>query len=274
MAPGLCTACGTQYRERPARCLICEDARQFVPPTGQAWTTPEALAATHVNGWRRLRPDLFALRTEPAFAIGQRALLLRTPHGNLLWDCLALLDAATVDLVAALGGLAAIAISHPHYYTAMNEWARAFGCPVWLHEADRAWVAHDGGALRYWRGAACEPLPGITLLRVGGHFPGGTVLHSAAGSGTLLSGDVLQVVPDRAHVSFMYSYPNYLPLPASAVERIVATLDPFDYDSVYGSFANAEITSGARLAVARSAERYRALLDGRAPPGANAPASR
>ena len=26
-----------------------------------------------------------------------------------------------------LGGIAAIAISHPHYYTSMVEWSRAFG---------------------------------------------------------------------------------------------------------------------------------------------------
>ncbi|MBI0331797.1 hypothetical protein [Burkholderia plantarii] len=135
-------------------------------------------------------------------------------------------------------------------------------------------VAYDGGAPRYWRGETCEPLPGIRLVRVGDHFRGGTVLHPGAGSGTLLSGDVLEVVPDRAHASFMHGYPNHLPLPASAMERIVATPGPFDYDTVCGSFANAGITGGARRAAACSAERYRAQLDGCAPPGANAPASR
>jgi hypothetical protein len=53
------------------------------------------------------------------------------------------------------------------------------------------------------------------------HFDGGTVPHwagGAAGRGALLAGDTIQVVPDRKHVSFMYSYPKYIPLPASAVE--------------------------------------------------------
>jgi hypothetical protein len=40
-----------------------------------------------------------------AFAINQRALLLRTPHGNILWDCIANLDPATQTLITALGGL-------------------------------------------------------------------------------------------------------------------------------------------------------------------------
>ena len=67
-------------------------------------------------------------RHQPAFAIGQRALLLRTAGGNVLWDCIAL-DAATVTLIKGLGGIKAIAISHPHFYTTMVEWARAFDCP-------------------------------------------------------------------------------------------------------------------------------------------------
>src|SRR6187402_1445353 len=116
----LCTACGTSYpdaAEPPARCPICDDERQFVPTGGQGWTTRPALAARHRNSWQLHRPGLFSIQTEPHFAIGQRAFLLRTPAGNVLWDCLALLDGATEALVRALGGLSAIAISHPHYYT-------------------------------------------------------------------------------------------------------------------------------------------------------------
>ena len=45
------------------------------------------------------------------------------------------------------------------------------------------------------------------------HWAGG-----ADGRGALLSGDIVQVVPDRRYVSFMYSYPNLIPLPAAAVE--------------------------------------------------------
>ena len=124
----ICNTCGTSFpdtRQPPPRCLICEDERQFVPSGGQAWITREKLAAGHANAWRRLEPDLFEIHTQPGFAIGQRALLLRTPMGNILWDCIALFDDATESLVRSLGGIEAIAISHPHYYTCMQDWGRA-----------------------------------------------------------------------------------------------------------------------------------------------------
>jgi len=36
--------------------------------------------------------------------------------GNILWDCVSLIDSDTVARIQALGGISAIAISHPHYY--------------------------------------------------------------------------------------------------------------------------------------------------------------
>ena len=78
----MCNTCGTQFNpadKPPANCPICDDERQFVPPAGQAWTTHEALAKRSYNGWRELEPDLLSITTFPAFGIGQRAQLLRTP---------------------------------------------------------------------------------------------------------------------------------------------------------------------------------------------------
>jgi DNA-directed RNA polymerase subunit RPC12/RpoP len=135
----ICKTCGTSFPQTPtppAQCPICEDERQFVPRRRQQWTTPQDLREDHVNGWARLEPDLFQIQTHPNFAIGQRALLVRTPQGNILWDCVALIDDATIELVRGLGGLKAIAISHPHYYTTCQDWARAFDCQVHLHAAD------------------------------------------------------------------------------------------------------------------------------------------
>ncbi len=136
----ICTACGMQYppsEKPPAECTICEEERQYVPPTGQSWTTLNALGARHFNAYREHEPGIIGIGTQPSFAIGQRALLIRTPHGNVLWDCISLIDAATVTLIKGLGGLKAIAISHPHFYTTCVEWSRAFGVPVHLHAADR-----------------------------------------------------------------------------------------------------------------------------------------
>ena len=61
---------------------------------------------------------------------------------------------------------------------------------------------------------------------------------------------------DRRHVSFMYSYPNYVPLPAGAVRRAVAAVEPFAFDRIYGFMFDLAIERDAKAAVARSAERY------------------
>ena len=273
MNHSICVTCGTQFAASeapPAACPICEDERQYVPGA-QRWTTLQALRGTHRNAVQRIEPDLYGIGTEPRFAIGQRALLVRTPGGNVLWDCIALLDDGTVDVVRALGGLRAIAISHPHYYTTMVEWAREFGCPVLLHQDDREWVMRPDPSIRFWSGETRTlddvGVPGLTLVRCGGHFEGGTVLHwpaGAEGRGALLTGDVIQVVPDRRYVSFMRSYPNLIPLDAASVTRIVAAVQPFDYDRVYGAWWDLHVEHDAKAAVARSAARYLAAIG--APP--------
>src|SRR3546814_9159485 len=102
----ICGTCGTQFVDgtrEPDRCPVCEDERQYVGRGGQQWTTLEALRDTHRN---RVEPEaegLLGIGTEPGFAIGQRALLVRSPGGNLLWDCIALVDDDTVARVREAG---------------------------------------------------------------------------------------------------------------------------------------------------------------------------
>ncbi|SEN17322.1 hypothetical protein SAMN05444354_13278 [Stigmatella aurantiaca] len=267
MAIHLCSTCGTSYPESPTpppRCPICEDERQYMPRGGQTWTTPEALARGQTNSWRELEPGLFAIHTQPGFAIGQRALLLRTPVGNILWDCVALLDGATEMIVRALGGLSAIAISHPHFYSCMQDWARAFQCPIHLHSADAQWVMRPDPHIQSWSGETLKLGEQVTLIRLGGHFPGGTVLHWSAGAdqrGALLSGDIVQVASDTSRVSFLWSYPNMMPLSAGTVRRIAATLAPWRFERVYGAFPGREVLQRGGDAVASSARRYIELLE-------------
>jgi len=266
----ICTTCGTQHADSPAppeRCAICTDARQYVGWEGQRWTTLDELQRGHRNRIERLEPSLIGIGTEPSFAIGQRALLVQTPEGNLLWDCISLLDEATVTAVDGLGGLRAIAISHPHYYSSMVEWSRAFGAPIYLHRADRRWVMRPDGSIRFWPGETLPLFGGITLVRCGGHFPGATVAHwpaGAEGKGALLVGDVLQVVQDRRFVSFMFSYPNLIPLPARTVERIARTVAAYDFDRIYGAWWGRVVERDGKAAVARSAARYAAAVRSRA----------
>jgi hypothetical protein len=254
----LCTACGVQYSENPvppSRCVICEDPRQFVPKAGQAWTTPDKLRVDHFNVFRKMAPDLFAFSTVPRFGIGQRAFLIITPSGNVLWDCVSFLDSATIDIIRLLGGLKAIAISHPHFYSAVSTWGQTFECPVFVHEADKEWLVDPDACISFWTGETKDILPGITIHRLGGHFPGSTVLHWIERR-ALFPGDTV-LVTDQKHVSFMWSYPNLVPLPASEVQRIGTRLGALDFDSIYSPFwERGEIERDAKAAVERSIQRH------------------
>src|SRR5262249_58984124 len=110
-------------------------------------------------------------------------------------------------------------------------------------------VLRLGGAETHERGG------GLTLVRCGGHLEGAQVLHWAERR-ALLSGDIVQVIPDRRFVSFMYSYPNLIPLPPSKVRRIADALAPFPFDSIYGAWWDRVIEGDASTVVRRSADRY------------------
>jgi hypothetical protein len=259
----ICTACGTQYSPSdaaPRQCTICEEERQYVPPGGQSWTTLEALAAGHSNATREYEAGVIGIGTEPSFAIGQRALLIRTPDGNILWDCIAMLDATTVTMIKGLGGLSAIGISHPHFYTTMVEWSRAFGdVPIYLHVDDKKWIMRPDPSIKLWSGETLKLLPDVTLIRCGGHFAGGSVLHwakGAGGRGVLCSSDIAAVTTDRKFLSFMRSYPNFIPLSAKQVARIGAALEPFAFDVIYGHYFDRVIAAGAKRILAVSVKRY------------------
>jgi len=213
----------------------------------------------HHNRFEEEAPQLLGIGTKPEFAIGQRALLIQSPAGNLLWDCISLLDDKTIAEVKARGGLRAIAISHPHFYSSMVEWAEHFDAEIYLHAADRQWVMRESPRIHFWEGTTFPLWDRLTLINCAGHFDGGTVLHwpaGANGKGALLTSDILTVVQDRRHLSFMRSYPNLIPLGAAAIDRILETLEPFSFDQIYGGWWKANIPADAKAAVARSAERY------------------
>ncbi|NPV75696.1 MAG: MBL fold metallo-hydrolase [Anaerolineae bacterium] len=265
----ICKTCGTQYsqsKEPPAYCLICEDDRQYIGFQGQEWTTLQDLRQDHHNVFKTLEAGLIGIGTQPDFAIAQRALLVQSQQGNVLWDCIPLIDDYTISQVNALGGISAIAISHPHYYSTMVEWARIFDAPIYLHSKNRRYVARPDSSIVFWDGDIQEMGGGMRLIRCGGHFPGSVVLHwadGAGGKGALLSGDTVTVAFDRKHVSFMYSYPNLVPLAASTVRRIAAAIEPYPFERIYGAWWPRVILADGKAAVKRSVDRYLAALEGR-----------
>jgi glyoxylase-like metal-dependent hydrolase (beta-lactamase superfamily II) len=274
----ICQTCGTQYppsEHPPAECPICSDDRQYIPPQGQQWTTLEHIRANHENRFEEIEPGVTKIVTEPKFGIGQQAYLIETPHGNLLWDCIALIDERTVEQIQRRGGIVGITISHAHYYTTMVDWSRMLGnVPIWLHEANREWVMRPDDAIQYFDGDTFEPLPGLTIIRTGGHFPGAMVLHRAGDQsaeapqqrdGLLFSGDIFTIVADPAWVTFMYSYPNRIPLDPATIRRIVDLVAPYPFERIHDAFDKHVVADGSSV-VKRSADRYVAHVLGEAGP--------
>lgn len=259
----ICTTCGVQYADSenpPPVCTICSDERQYVNWQGQAWTHREEMFNTYSNTIRQLEPNLYGISIEPRFGIGQRALLIRSSEGNLLWDCLPMLDAATRGFMDQLGGLKAIALSHPHFYGAVVDWSRAFGdVPVFIHASDRQWHMRPAPQIHFWEGDEFPLGDEIKIVHCGGHFPGSSVLHypqGAGGRGALFASDTMHVTTDRKFVSFMKSYPNFIPLSEKKVRHIWERAKRLKFNRIYGGFFDRNIKSGAKEACERSVNRY------------------
>jgi hypothetical protein len=230
---------------------------------GQRWATLEELATKgHATVIREEEPGLFGIGVEPSIGIGQRSLLVTGTSGNVLWDVPGFVDEEAMTAVEDLGGLVAVSASHPHFYGVIAEWADAFDVPIVLPEADRSWLM---GASRHveWYSGRAAVTPEVTLVQTGGHFPGSAVLHwtgASDGAGVLASGDSITVVQDREWVSFMWSYPNLIPLDATELARIESSLVGLDYERIYGGWWGRVVARDAETVVSRSIERYRTAI--------------
>lgn len=262
-----CATCAIEHPDTvvpPEICEICADERQWVPAGGQRWTTREELAAQgYKSTITELEPGLHAVEAAPELGIGQRGLLVRTGHGNILWEPPGFIDDAGIAAVRALGGIAAVTASHPHLTGSSIQWSHAFGnAPVYVEAADKQWIRRPDPAIRLWEGEV-ELLPGLAMYQCGGHFAGSSVVHwlaGAGGRGALLTGDTIAIGGDRKSVNAMRSYVNNIPLPKRAIQRILDVTAPLDFDRMYGAFAT--INSGAKEITARSLQRYMDWIDG------------
>jgi len=270
MPAWICRTCAVQHEDTeqpPTECAICLDERQYVGHGGQRWTTMSELLETTANDRREEEPSLLGIGVKPPVAIGQRALLVQTPDGNVLWDCVPVLDDATREHVESLGGITAICMSHPHFYAAHVDWADAFDATIHIPRADEEWIRCRSPRIELFDDEV-EPVPGVGMVRIGGHFEGASVLHWPAGSegrGALLTGDTIMVVQDREWVSFMWSYPNLIPLDEATVLDIAARVERLPFDRVYGGWWGAVVVGDGPGAVRRSADRYVARLHGDRP---------
>ena len=255
----ICATCGVEHAEPIGTCAVCADERQWVPADGQHWTTlAELTAAGHRVAVAEIEPGLLGLTADPKVGIGQQSHLVTTPAGSLLWDLAGYVDDGAAAQIRERGPVLAIASSHPHMFGVQVEWSRALGgVPVLVCEPQLEWVQRPDPAIQAWR-ERVELAPGLTLLEVGGHFAGSSVVHWEAGAderGVLFTSDTIHANPDRATVTFLRSYPNRIPLSPAVVERITSAVEPLGFDRLYDNFGRT-IDGDAAGAVRRSADRY------------------
>jgi glyoxylase-like metal-dependent hydrolase (beta-lactamase superfamily II) len=256
----MCTECGIQYPEdyTDNLCLICEDERQSVPPSGQSWTTHEKLLENHSVKIKKINENLYEFVMTPRFSIGQRALFIISESGNILWDCIPLLDVGIIEFIKAKGGLRAVAFSHPHYYSNMKMWAEAFNCKIYIHEKDKEWIVNGGSFIELWNGSNIQLWDELSLHNIGGHFEGSSVIEIPwmSENGTLLIGDTMYLSPSMKHFATMRSYPNRIPLPFSEIKRIEKRLEEINFDTIYGFYSYQNVEKNAREIVKQSFDRY------------------
>jgi glyoxylase-like metal-dependent hydrolase (beta-lactamase superfamily II) len=246
----------------PNLCPICNDDRQFINLNGQSWISSEELKKDHIVKISQLNERLHYLTVKPGFAIGQRTFLLLSQGGNILWDCIPLLNEATKAFIRKHGGLKAIAFSHPHFYSNMNEWAAEFDCPVYIHENDKSWIFNHGRNVQLWSGNEKALWDDVKLVHVGGHFPGSCMLHISglSAGGAMLCGDSLYISRSLRHTAVMFSYPNSIPLLKEDFAAFYEKCSKLKFDTLYGAtFEGQELEGNAREIFTNSMNRYKSI---------------
>ncbi|KAK9325147.1 beta-lactamase-like protein [Lipomyces orientalis] len=282
----VCVTCGVQFGELtpPTTCPICDDPRQYVPASGQAWTTLRLLRESDKHYKNEIKqdpedPDLYSIFTVPQIAIGQRAMLMKTKNGkNILWDCITFIDDDTIDRVKALGGIDAIVISHPHFYSSHCEWAQVFKCPVYLAAPDKIWVMRlEPSVQHFFDNKRMKLAEDVEVVKVGGHFPGSLVL--AWKDTHLLVADSITVVasglgqrerrPGTTSFTFMWSYPNMIPLDPDSIHGIWNAVKDLKFDRVHSGWwgrvvmpeAKKKVLDSAKIIVRAMGYTQHAMLD-------------
>lgn len=257
-----CETCGVQQPPSdtpPTRCVICEDERQYVGWSGQTWIERQALAARQTTVVQEAH-GVTTLVLSPGVAINQRAFLIPTPEGQILWECLAVVTPEAVEAIRARGPVKAIAISHPHFYGAMADWSEALGgVPVYVHATDEAWIQRRPERLELWSGDRLALSEEVELIHLAGHFAGSAGLWWKTGprpGGALFPGDAVQVSSDRRFASFMYSYPNHIPLGPEPLAALRHRVEALAFEDVFGFSVGREMIGEARAKLAASFDRY------------------
>jgi hypothetical protein len=218
------------------------------------WLTLDELAASpHSTEHRDHGRGVHSFHRVPRLAIGQWSFLVRTPKGNLLWDPPAYLDDEVEGLMRSLGGVDVIATSHPHVFAAQVSWSHAFGrVPVLVNSRGKEWLPRPDPVVEFWD-EEVQPLPGVRVVRLGGHMPSSAVALTPDGS--LLAGDTVAGSLDPGWLSFQRNYPRHVPLSAGTVQRLVDNLEDLEFDRLY-TMGGDVIERDAHTVVRNAARRH------------------
>jgi glyoxylase-like metal-dependent hydrolase (beta-lactamase superfamily II) len=258
----ICTTCGTQYppnKSVPQLCHICNDDRQYINEDGQSWTSMGSLVKAYHTQINKITTGLYSIKTTPDFALANRAFIVQSAGGNILWDCVPYIDSNAIEFINSIGGLQAIAFSHPHYYSTMNEWATLFDCLIYIHQNDSEWIIYRSEKIKHWSGDSLPLWDDISIKHTGGHFAGSCVLQVPALSpkGVLLSGDSLYISRSKRHIAVMHSYPNQILLSKNEFEAFDRKTKGLNFDTMYGAFDNQNLEGNAMTIFSASMQRYR-----------------
>ncbi|KAJ5626507.1 beta-lactamase-like protein [Penicillium herquei] len=222
-------------------------------------------------------PNLIAIHTAPKLGIGQRAFLCLggATTGNILWDCITYLDEETIRHVNSLGGISAIVISHPHYFSTSIQWAETFDCDLYISAEDEEWLGNrgDGTRMKLWNGQRlgfpCDKSDGnpdgsdIIAIKTGGHFPGSSVLWWKSAK-KLFIADTIMLIPSglytvnrppgTASFSFMWSYPNFIPLTPDAIHDIWKAIKDIHFEDAHGAFLGQDTRGNSKERILESAK--------------------
>lgn len=266
----------------------------------QTWTTLKSLHSSkekyhNIFTTDPETPNIITIRTVPKLGIGQRAFfcLGGAATGNILWDCITYLDEQTIQQVNSLGGISAIVISHPHYFSTSMQWAETFNCDLYISAEDEEWLGNrgDGQKLKLWSGqrlslSSSDNSDGkgesdIIAIKTGGHFPGSSVLWWNSAK-KLFIADTIYIVPSGLYTvnrppgtssfSFMWSYPNLvscpplqrlefayspclkIPLPPDAIHNIWKAIKDIDFKDAHGAFLGQDTRGNSKERILESAK--------------------
>lgn len=261
----ICVACMTQYSTPRSECPICLDPRQFVPATGQSWTSLRKLAEEkHTNKIVADQQDerVCFILTEPSTGIGQTPILIKTSRATYMWDCNAFLSENLFNQLTTMQPpLKAIAISHPHFFSTSLTWSRCLKVPLILAAADKHWFQRlsdvKEGEIEWVHNVASLE-DGVTMIQCGGHFPGSSVLHwdrslepefesdKHCRTGIILCSDTAMIQPTQQGFTFQWSVPNMIPLNPHEMKGIADRLRDVPFEQATSTWPHRFVRKNAR----------------------------